>query len=153
MGLMDAADRADSASGALAVSRSTNADVQAYGRKMMADHHQMREHGEKMAKQANITPKAPADHPIVTMAEQGMQQLQRAERGDAFDRLYVSNEVKMHRQVLETAKQGKTTAKSDAVRQHLAAGEPKLQEHLRLAEELEKKIGGKQQASGGQRSS
>jgi predicted outer membrane protein len=154
MGLMDAADRADSASGALAVSRSTNADVQAYGRKMMIDHHQMREHGQQVAKQANITPKAPADHPIVRMAEQGTQQLQRAERGEAFDRLYAANEVKMHRQVLETAKQGKTTAKSEAVRQHLTAGEPTLQEHLRQAEELEKKVGGRpQQAAGSQQPS
>jgi putative membrane protein len=144
LGVLEAANRADSASGAVAMTKASNPEVQAYARRMVEDHHDMLHEGQEAAREANITPVAPGDGPIQAMARQGMAQLQSASRGPEFDRLYIDGEVKMHRQVLETARQARQQASAEPVKDHLEDAEPKIAEHLREAEDLQRKLGGQQ---------
>lgn len=62
--ILDEANKADSAAGALALKKATRADVKAYARLMMSEHHAMRQAGQRLAKELKVTPKPPERDPL-----------------------------------------------------------------------------------------
>jgi predicted outer membrane protein len=62
--LLDAANKADSASGAVAAKKATNAEVKAFARLMMSEHHALRAAGQALAKQLGVEPKPPEKDPL-----------------------------------------------------------------------------------------
>ena len=64
LGMLDAANKADSTGGALASKRATDPEVKDFAKMMMSEHHSLRVAGEELAKQLGITPKPPAKDPI-----------------------------------------------------------------------------------------
>src|SRR3954452_24233284 len=57
--LLDAANKADRAGGALASKKATNADVHAFAKLMMSEPHALRVRSEQLATQLGVEPKAP----------------------------------------------------------------------------------------------
>ena len=54
--LLDEANMADSAAGAYALTKATNADVKAFAKLMMGEHHALRAQGQQLAQRLNVTP-------------------------------------------------------------------------------------------------
>ena len=67
--LLDEANKADSAAGALAVTKATNKAVKDFAKLMMGEHHALREQGQQLAKQLNVTPEPPANDPVKPLAQ------------------------------------------------------------------------------------
>jgi len=141
LAMLDQADMADSASGAVAMQKASNAQVKDYGRMMTRDHHQSRAKGQKLAKDLKITPQAPSDNPIAVTAKQDAAKLQSTASGDQFDRTYIEQQVAMHQQVIELAKQAQQTTKNEQLRQHIQENSPVLQRHLQRAQEIQQSLG------------
>ena len=67
--LLDEANKADSAAGALAVTKATSKEVKDFAKLMMSEHHALREAGQQLAKKLNVTPAPPATDPVKPLAE------------------------------------------------------------------------------------
>src|SRR5215211_937965 len=59
--ILDNANVLDSAAGAVAATKGTNSEVRDFGKRMMRDHHQLRQQGQDLAKKLNVTPTPPAN--------------------------------------------------------------------------------------------
>ena len=140
--LLDHANQADSAAGAVAAKKATNPDVKQYARMMMADHHKLRQQGEDLAKKLNVTPQPPADDPVTALAQQEMQALEAAEKGAEFDRVYIQEEIKAHQAVLDLAEQSHQAAGNAELKTMIEQARPLIETHLKQAQEIEKKLGG-----------
>jgi len=141
MAMLDQADMADSAGGAVAMQKAGNPQVKDYARMMTRDHHESRVKGQKLAKELKITPQAASDNPIATSAKQDAAKLQGAAKGDQFDRTYIEQEVAMHQQVIDFAKQAQQATKNEKLRQHIQETSPVLQRHLQRAQEIQQSLG------------
>ena len=67
--LLDEANMADSAAGALAATKATSKDVKDFAKLMMSEHHALRKQGQELAKKLNVTPAPPANDPLKPLAE------------------------------------------------------------------------------------
>jgi putative membrane protein len=140
--LLDHANQADSAAGAVAAKKATNADVKQYARMMMADHHKLRQQGADLAKKLNVTPQPPPDDPVTALAQQEMAALESAPKGMDFDRTYIHEEIKAHQAVLDLAEQAHQAAGNAELRTMIEQARPLLETHLKQAQEIEEKLGG-----------
>jgi putative membrane protein len=140
--LLDEANVADSAAGALAVKKATNPEVKAFAKLMMGEHHALRAQGRQLAKQLNITPQPPANDPVQPMAKEEATALQSTPKGPEFDRVYIQNEVAAHKAVLDLTKKAHDQAQSEELRKLIEQAQPVIEKHLRLAEDIQKKLGG-----------
>lgn len=140
--LLDEANMADSTAGALAVKKATNPEVKAFAKLMMGEHHALRVAGQQLAKRLNVTPQSPANDPVKPLVEQVTSTLQSTPRGPEFDRVYIQNEVKVHEAVLDLAKTAHDQAQNEELKRLIEQAQPVLEKHLKLAEDLEKKLGG-----------
>ncbi|HVQ46739.1 MAG TPA: DUF4142 domain-containing protein, partial [Gemmatimonadales bacterium] len=84
--LLDGANKADSAGGALAAKKATDAEVKAFARLMMSEHHALRAAGQALAKQLGVEPKAPERDPLAPYVANEMKTLQSTAKGAEFDR-------------------------------------------------------------------
>lgn len=141
LSVLDRADMADSASGAVATTKGANPQVKDYGRMMMRDHHQSHAKAMKLAKSLNIATKDPKDHPISAAATRDSTTLASTPAGEQFDRTYIDQQVAMHQQVIEFAKQAEQSTKNAQIKQHIQENSPVLQRHLQRAQELQLSLG------------
>ncbi|HET8624629.1 MAG TPA: DUF4142 domain-containing protein [Gemmatimonadales bacterium] len=139
--LLDEANQADSASGALARKKGTNADVKAFAQLMMTEHHLLRTKGQELAKKLNITPQPPANDPIQTAAKAEMDALNAAPKGAQFDQTYIDQEVAIHKAVLDLAEQAHGATQNAELKSLIETAKPYLERHLERAEALQKKLG------------
>ena len=70
--LLDEANMADSAAGAIAATKGTASAVRDFGKQMMRDHHQLRARGEALAKKLKIIPAPPSDDPVMSNSQKHM---------------------------------------------------------------------------------
>jgi putative membrane protein len=140
MALLDEANQADSAAGAFVVGRATNADVKAYARMMMSEHHGLRAQGQQLAKRIGVTPAPPADDPLRAAAQSAMATLQATPKGAQFDRTYIDQEITMHQQVIDLAEQSHHSAQHAEIKQLIEQARPVLQKHLARAKEIQGKL-------------
>src|ERR1700693_5414472 len=82
--LLDEANAADSAEGAIAATKGTSAAVRSFGKQMVADHHKMRVQGEALAKKLKVTPTSPGDDNITSDAQKEMDNLNSTAKGKDF---------------------------------------------------------------------
>ncbi|MFL5608463.1 MAG: DUF4142 domain-containing protein, partial [Gemmatimonadaceae bacterium] len=94
--VLDAANVADSSDGSVAASKGTSADVKAFGRDMMRDHHALRAQGQALAKKINVTPEVPAGDNSQAAAAAWHDSLGAMPKGAAFDKAYIDHEVTAH---------------------------------------------------------
>lgn len=139
--LLDEANRADSASGALAVTKATSPEVKRFAKLMMTEHHALRVQGQQLAKKVQITPSAPANDPLAPLAQQEASTLQSTPKGAQFDRAYIEQEVAAHRAVNDLLDQAKSAAQNDQLKALIEKAQPVVQKHLNMAESIEKKLG------------
>jgi putative membrane protein len=139
--LLDEANKADSAAGALAVTKATSPEVKRYAKLMMNEHHALRVQGQQLAKKAQITPAAPANDPVAPLAQQESSTLQSTPKGAQFDRAYMEQEVTVHRAVNDLLDQAKSAAQNDQLKALIGRAQPVIQKHLNMAESIQKKLG------------
>ena len=138
--LLDATNKADSASGAVAAKKATAADVKAYARLMMSEHHALRLEGQRVAKQLGIEPKAPERDPLAPYVASEMKTLQSTPKGAEFDRAYIDNEVTIHQALLDLANQARVTTQTAELRALIEKAIPVIRKHLDQAMALQKKL-------------
>jgi putative membrane protein len=140
--LLDAANKSDSAAGALALKKATSQDVKAFARLMMSEHHALRAEGQALAKQLGVTPKPPERDPLAGYTQNEMTALQKTPKGTEFDRTYIDHEVSIHQAVLDFANQARVTTSTPQLRDLIQKAIPVIQKHLAQAQDLQKKLGG-----------
>ena len=138
--LLDAANKADSSAGALAAKKATNAEVKAFARLMMSEHHALRAAGQALAKQLGVEPKAPERDPLAPYVANEMKTLQSTAKGAEFDRVYIDNEVSVHQAVLDLANQARVTTQTPQLKELIEKAVPVIRKHLDQATELQKKL-------------
>jgi putative membrane protein len=138
--LLDAANKADSASGAVAAKKATNAEVKAFARLMMSEHHALRAAGQQLAKKLGVEPKPPEKDPLGPYVASEMKALQSTPKGAEFDRTYIDNEVTIHQAVLDLANQARVTTQTAELRQLIEQAAPVIRKHLDQATALQKKL-------------
>lgn len=138
--LLDEANKADSAAGAYAVGKAASAEVKAFAKMMMGEHHTLRLQGQKLAKKLNVTPEPPTDDPVKAAGESEMSALNAAGKGAAFDSVYIDQEVTIHKAVLDLAEKAHGDAKSEELKKLIETAKPTIQKHLDKAEELQKSL-------------
>ena len=139
--LMDEANMADSANGSKASTNATKADVKAFGRDMMRDHHKLRADGQALAKKLNITPAPPANDSLPAMAQRMGDALNAAAKGAAWDKAYIDGEVTMHQNVLSLLQSAQTAAQDTSLKAAIGKAIPLIQAHLTKAQSIQSKLG------------
>jgi putative membrane protein len=139
--LLDEANKADSAAGAFALGKAADPGVKAFAKMMMGEHHALRVEGKALARKLKITPEAPAQDPVQTAGSSEMEALRSAGKGAAFDRVYIDQEVTIHKAVLNLANQAHGDAKSEELKTLIEKAKPTIEKHLDRAEELQKTLG------------
>ena len=138
--LLDEANIADSAAGALATTKGTSSAVRDYGRRMARDHHALRVQGEALAKRLKITPTPPADDNLVVDAQKNLDNLNSTAKGKDFDKAYIDSEVEAHKKVLEIATTAMKQAESTELKNLIQKAAPVIRGHLDLAQSIQKNL-------------
>jgi putative membrane protein len=139
--LLDEANQADSAAGALARTKATDPDVKAFAQLMITEHHMLRTKGQELAKKLKITPTPPADDPVQAASKAEMDALRSAPKGPEFDRAYIDQEVAIHKAVIDLAEQAHGATQNAELKALIETAKPYLERHLERAESLQKKLG------------
>jgi putative membrane protein len=138
--LLDEANKADSSAGAAAVKKASSPEVKKFARMMMGDHHALRVAGEKVVKQAKITPSAPTNDPVAPLAQQETSVLDSTPAGPGFDRAYIDQEVAAHRAVKDLLERSEGEADNPDLKAVIGKARPVVDRHLKEAEELQHKL-------------
>jgi putative membrane protein len=139
--LLDEANMADSAAGALAVTKATSKEVKDFAKLMMSEHHALREQGQQLAKKLNVTPAPPAIDPVKPLAEGETKALESTPKGPEFDRVYMEQEIAAHKAVLDLAENAHGQAQNEQLKALIEQAKPVIQKHLDQAEEIKSKLG------------
>jgi putative membrane protein len=138
--LLDAANKADSAGGALASKKATRTDVKTFAKLMMSEHHALRLQGQQLAKQLGVEPKPPERDPLAPYVAAETKALQTTPKGAEFDRTYIDNEVIIHQAVLDLANQARVTTQTPQLRDLIEKAIPVIRKHLDQAMALQKQL-------------
>jgi putative membrane protein len=139
--LLDEANMADSAAGAVALKKATNPDVKAFAKLMMAEHHALRVAGQELAKQLGVTPKLPERDPLAGYLRNESDALKKTAKGAEFDQTYIDHEVSIHQALLDFANQARVTTQTAELRALIEKAVPVIKKHLDQAQEIQKKLG------------
>jgi putative membrane protein len=139
--LLDEANQADSTAGAYAVGKATSPEVKAFARLMMGEHHALRLQGQQLAKKLNVAPQPPANDPLKPAAESEMAALRAAPKGAQFDRVYIDQEVAIHKAVLDLAEQAHGAAQNPELKALIEKAQPIIERHRERAEKIQQKLG------------
>ena len=138
--ILDNANMLDSAAGAIAATKGTNSEVRDFGKRMMRDHHQLRQQGQDLAKKLAVTPAAPANDNSKADYDKTMSRLNGAAKGNDFDKAYIDNEVTYHKAVLETATAAMGAAQNAELKNLIQKAAPAIQAHLDMAQSIQSKL-------------
>jgi putative membrane protein len=123
--------------GKLAASNATNADVKAFGQRMVDDHTKANDQLKQLAQTKGVT--LPTDMSKAQHAD--MTKLGKM-TGDAFDHAYVKMMVKDHKKdVADFSKESKSGKDSD-LKSWAGTTLPTLQDHLKMVQDMSGKMGG-----------
>lgn len=138
--LLDEANMADSAAGAVAATKGTASAVRDFGKQMMRDHHTLRARGEALAKKLKITPAPPSDDPIMPDAQKEMDTLNSTAKGKDFDKAYIDGEVDGHKKVLELLTKAAQQTQNAQLKNLIQKAAPAVLAHLDKAEATQKAL-------------
>ena len=138
--LLDEANMADSAAGAVSATKGTASAVRDFGKRMMRDHHTLRAQGEALAKKLKITPAPPSDDPVMQAGQKHMDVLNSTAKGKDFDKAYIDGEVDIHKAVLEIATKAAGQTQNAQLKFLIQKAAPAIQAHLDLAESIQKSL-------------
>jgi putative membrane protein len=140
VGIFDAANTWDIATGSLAAKKATRADVKEFGAMLARDHEQVRQQGRDLAKKLAVTPTPVAkDFPLLKNHEEAMKKLDGL-TGAAFDRAFLEHEVAFHKAVIDAVTTTFLPAiKNAELKAFVTKVAPAFQAHMLAAEQLLKK--------------
>jgi putative membrane protein len=138
--LLDEVNAADSSAGAIAVTKGTSSEVREFGRRMTRDHHQLRAQGAALAKKLNVTPAAPSDDPVTSMAQDETNTLNSTAKGKDFDKAYIDAEVNAHKAVLDLATKSAGQTQNSELKNLIQKAAPVVKGHLTKAESIQKTL-------------
>src|SRR4051812_39994177 len=129
---MAQADMAEIAAGKVAAEKASSAEVKKYGQHMVDEHSKMLEEGNKLAQAKGMKPPAGPDkkHQDALKRLQGL-------GGEAFDRQYMQQMVKDHKDALKLTEKAAKDAKDPDLKAHAEKGAPHIKEHLAEAQKLQ----------------
>ena len=140
--IFDAANTADMETGALAEKRAVSTEVRDFGAMLVRDHRMVRQQGRDLAAKLGVTPTPPKDDQSAKDHAAAMARL-RSVDGTEFDRAFLQYEAAFHQAVIDAVT---TTLLPSIENPELKAlvekVAPAFQAHLKMAQELEKKIAG-----------
>jgi putative membrane protein len=123
--------------GQLASEKATNAEVKQFGQMMVTDHGNANTELQTLAQSKSV------QLPTTLNEEKtGLQQKLAALAGADFDREYMTEMVKDHKEDVEKFQKAANEAIDPEVKAFAAKTLPTLQQHLQKAEELAAKVGG-----------
>jgi len=140
--LLDEANMADSAWGAIAVSKGTAASVKTFGRTMERDHHALRKAGQDLAKKLNLTPAPPSNDTLPQTLQKMSDSLNAQAKGPAWDKAYIDHEVAVHQSVLSLLQTAQGAAQDTSLKALITKAIPNIQAHLKMAQDDQSKLGG-----------
>jgi putative membrane protein len=120
--------------GKLVPQKTQNADVKAFAQRMVDDHTKASQELEPIAAKMGVDlPKAPTGSHAKMVKEL-------AKKDKNFDHEYAEAMVKDHEKAVKLFEKTSKKGDSDEVRQFAAKTLPTLQEHLKMAQDLKKKV-------------
>ena len=136
------ANSADSAAGEVAKTKGVNADVKAFGQRMVTDHGAVNKQATDLATKLNVTPEeSDISRQMKSDAQSHMAALQGAS-GTEFDKAYIDHEVTMHQQVLDALDQQLIpNAQNAELKSLLETVRPAIAAHLESAKQIQSKLG------------
>lgn len=138
--ILDGANHLDSLAGSVAATKGTSADVREFGKRMMRDHHSLRQQGQDLAKKLGVTPEAPPGDTHEADVQKTMSMLNGAAKGKDFDKAYIDNEVTYHMAVLQTATNAMNAAQNAELKNLIQKAAPLIQAHLDMAQGIQAKM-------------
>lgn len=122
--------------GHLAEQRATNADVKAFGKRMVADHSKLNQEVMSLAQQHDFTlPKA------LSRSNQALIEKLSKLSGSDFDKQYMTSMIEGHEHAVAAFEKESKDRAQTSVDQWAGHALPTLREHLQLAEKTGKEIG------------
>jgi putative membrane protein len=121
------------AAGKTASSKAQSPDVKKFAQKMVDDHSKMLEEMRSLAKKKDVA--LPQDANMKDMAQM---KLMERKSGGEFDAAFMEHMVKDHEQTLKDVQNIASKAKDAEFKAAVQKAEPKIKEHLELAQRLAK---------------
>lgn len=117
--------------GQLASQRATSPQVKQYGQKLVTDHTQANDQLQQIAQQDNLTlPTQPS------VTQQNQDKRHTGMSGSAFDKAFVSGEVRDHEQAIALFQREAQSGRDPALKDFAQKGLPMLRQHLQMAQSL-----------------
>jgi putative membrane protein len=138
--ILDNENKLDSAAGAIAATKGTSSEIRDFAKRMMRDHHQIRQQGQDLAKKLGVTPTAPANDGSQAEYGRTLSLLNGAAKGRDFDKAYIDNEVTYHKALLETATAAMNAAQNAELKNFIQKAAPTVQAHLDMAQSVQGKL-------------
>jgi len=140
VGIFDAANTWDIATGSLAAKRATRQDVKEAGAQLARDHATVQKQGRELAGKLGVTPTpVPKDFALLKDYNDTMKRLGGLS-GAAFDNAFLEHEVAYHRAVLDAVKNQFLPAIQNAeLKAFVLKVAPAFDAHLKMMENLQKK--------------
>jgi putative membrane protein len=133
-----AANDADIKNGEVAQSASSNADVKAFAKQMIADHNSANQKAKDLASKLGMKPEENTTSTQLTSQADAARDALKAKKGPEFDRAYVDNEVKTHQDVLDMIdNQLLPNAQNAELKGLIEAVRPVIAQHLDHAKQLQ----------------
>jgi putative membrane protein len=124
--------------GNLGVKQATNTEVKKFAQKMVEDHTKANRELMDLAGRKNLkaTDEMPAEH-------QKMRERLAQMKGEEFDREYMGMMVKDHVEAVALFEKQSRSGQDEDLKKWAAQTLPTLRDHLRMAQEINRKVGGK----------
>ncbi len=120
--------------GQLALQKSSNPDVKEFAQKMVDDHTKLGDAMKQLAQQMKVKPpNSPSGKDKSTIAKLN------ALNGDAFDKAYIQDMVKDHKQDEKDFKQEAENASNPALKSLASQGSQMIDQHLQMIEQIAQK--------------
>lgn len=120
--------------GQLAVQKSNNPDVKQFGQKMVDDHTKLGDAMKQVAQQMNVKPPdSLSGKDKSTIAKLN------AQNGDEFDKAYIKDMVKDHKQDEKEFKQEAQNTSNPALKDLVSKGGEMIDQHLQMIEQIAQK--------------
>src|SRR5689334_25325739 len=132
------ANQVDIDAGKLAESRGSNAEVKAFGKRMVTDHTGVNKEATALVKKLGVKPEDnPTSESLNKGGEENLAALKKL-KGAEFDKAYIDHEVAYHQQVLDAIdKVLVPNAKNEELKALIEKVRPAIQEHLDHAKHLQ----------------
>jgi putative membrane protein len=127
--------------GQLAAEKASSPDVKQFGQKMVNDHTRANEELKSIASQKGVT--LPTD---IGAKNQALYDRLSKMSGADFDKAYISHMTSDHKTDVNEFQKESTSGKDPEIKSFASKTLPTLEEHLRMAEDINSKVGGKTSA-------